>query len=180
MPPRNCRYKEQYTRKLRVVKYVKRQTVKHCHKCQLAKVNKFTVTPLASFIPPEDRFQPINIDLVGPLPLCQEYQYLLTMIDRHTRRPEAVPLKDISGETVAKAITSTWIASFGTPKTITTNQDRKFESHRFSISTEPNYHLQSSSQRDDREMASQTESIVKNSLARNKDNSTRRYNMLTR
>ncbi len=43
----------------------------------------------------------------GPLPTCQGYIYFLTMVDHFWCWPEAIPITDLSAETVAKAFCRT-------------------------------------------------------------------------
>ena len=49
-------------------------------------------------------FKRVAIDLVGPIgpPSEDSHRYILTLVDFPTRYPEAVPLKDIDTETMAR------------------------------------------------------------------------------
>ena len=57
---------------------------KSCIHCQKSKIQRHTATPFGNFPIPDNRFDNIHIDIVGPLPPCHECAYLLTCIDRFT------------------------------------------------------------------------------------------------
>nr|XP_043068289.1 uncharacterized protein LOC122321628 [Drosophila bipectinata] len=105
--------------------------VRSCIPCQKAKIQRHTKSPLGEYTASDARFEHINIDIVGPLPSSNGYRYCLTCIDRFSRWPAAIPLVDITAQSVANALISGWFAQYGIPLHITTDLGRQFESTLF-------------------------------------------------
>ena len=103
-----------------------------CLECQRAKVHRHTKAPLELFQVPQRRFDHVNVDLVGPLPSSHGFTYLLTMVDRTTRWPEAVPLTSLASVEMTRAFISTWVARFGTPSDISSDRGTQFTSELWS------------------------------------------------
>ncbi|XP_055505762.1 uncharacterized protein LOC129705893 [Leucoraja erinacea] len=72
------------------------------------------------------------MDIVGSLHLSQGVSHLLTVVDRLTRWPEAIPLMDTSDQSCAHAPVANWIARFRVPLDITSDQGAQFTSELWS------------------------------------------------
>ena len=99
-----------------------------CLRCQQSKIQSLVKFTIPSIDVPVRRFSHVHLDQVGPLPASQGYSYLLTMIDRTSRWPEAVPLSSITKETCARAFISTWDSRFGVPSLLTSDRGAQFTS----------------------------------------------------
>ena len=106
---------------------------KTCHQCQIAgkpnqSIPKAPLVPIPSVGEP---FEHIIIDVVGPLPKSSSgAEYLLTIMDRFSRFPEAIPIRSIKAPNIIKHLMH-FFSRFGLPKTIQSDQGSNFMSHCF-------------------------------------------------
>ena len=74
-------------------------------------------------------FRRIAVDLVGPIspPSEKGHRHILTLVDYATRYPEAVPLKNIETETVAKVLLDMY-SRLGIPEEVLSDLGTQFVS----------------------------------------------------
>ena len=101
---------------------------KECLPCQQSKVHRHVKAPLEEFKVPNRRFDHINVDLVGPLEECRGMTHLLTIVDRFTRWPEAIPLNITDTPECARALLHHWVSRFGLPADISSDRGPQFTS----------------------------------------------------
>ena len=107
------------------------QWARTCQDCQQSKITRHVKNTPTVISAPDSRFSHVHIDIIGPMPESNGFKYCLTMIDRFSRWPEAIPLKEATADTIAKAFYSGWVARFGSPKIVTTDQGAQFEAALF-------------------------------------------------
>ena len=93
-----------------------------CVSCQTSKVATHIKTPWARREPPDQRFGSLHVDLVGPLPESEGHKYLFTIVDRFSRWPEAIPLKDMTAVPCARAFLRHWVSRYGLPSDVTSER----------------------------------------------------------
>ncbi|BHF74535.1 hypothetical protein SprV_0501762100 [Sparganum proliferum] len=113
-----------------------RQWTRLCLACQKAKVGRHNKVTIGTFLAPDARFAHVHIDLVGPFSTSRGCIYLLTAIDRFTRRPISTPIPNITADSVAHAFLEHWISHYGGPSIITTDRGQQFESRLFNNLTD--------------------------------------------
>ena len=97
-----------------------------CVQCQRAKVTRHNYAPLQRYPPPSQKFRQLNVDIAGPLPNSNGYTYILVLVDRFSRWPVAVPMKDSRTQTIINALMHNWISLYEVPETITSDRGSQF------------------------------------------------------
>ena len=110
--------------------------VNTCHVCQIVgkpnqKIPKAPLFPLQVVSEP---FQEVQIDIVGPLPRTKSGNvYILTIIDRMSNYPEAIPVRSIKSRKVVEELVK-FFTKFGLPKVVQSDCGSNFTSKVFAES----------------------------------------------
>uniref|UniRef100_A0A914KP35 RNA-directed DNA polymerase n=1 Tax=Meloidogyne incognita TaxID=6306 RepID=A0A914KP35_MELIC len=105
-----------------------------CIRCQQRKnipkiVHKEPIHPIQI---PNEPFQRIHMDILGPLPETVEgYKYILSITDSFSKWLTAVPMINQTAISISQAFTDNWITKFGCPKVVVTDNGRQFISKIF-------------------------------------------------
>jgi transposase InsO family protein len=99
-----------------------------CPHCQRSKVHKHVHLQPEHIEVPRRQFAHVHVDLVGPLPRSAGFSCLLTVLDRTTHWPEAIPLATVTPADCAAGFFQGWVQQFGLPDTITSDRGPEFAS----------------------------------------------------
>ena len=112
---------------------IRKDIKSHINKCKLC----ITKNPMhgkhKAPIQPTDKvgrpFEKIAIDIVGPMShiSSEGHKYILTIIDTATRWPEAIPLRNVTSETICTALLDIF-TRYGFPDTILSDNGTQFTS----------------------------------------------------
>ena len=74
-------------------------------------------------------FEKVGMDILGPFPVtARGNKFVLVIMDYFTKWPEAIPIPDMTAETVAAVFVDRWVSNFGVPYEVHSDQGRNFES----------------------------------------------------
>jgi transposase InsO family protein len=92
-------------------------------------------TPMTVF-PPEGPLEFISMDFLGPLPTSQRgHKYILVISDLFSKLTVAVPMADQTASTVAPIFIDRWVACFGIPIVLLTENGSNFASKFMAVVT---------------------------------------------
>ena len=80
-----------------------------------------------------DVWERVSVDITGPHPKSSKMnQFILTLVDHFSKWAEAVPLRNHTAPTVARALMTHVFSRFGSPLQLLSDRGPEFESQLFS------------------------------------------------
>lgn len=106
--------------------------VTDCPACAKGKVQGRRRTNYLKLFPATEPFTEVCLDLLGPLPETSNGNvYLVVIVDRFTKLTRVVPIAREDADTVVSAFLDTWVASYGPPDTLLTDNGPQLASTHF-------------------------------------------------
>jgi len=103
--------------------------VANCTQCARNRVSKRRKTNYLKTFPPTEPLTDLCMDLLGPFPrTAAGNEHLLVIVDRFSKMTRAIPLKRIDAETITAAFLDNWVAAFGPPVTVFSDNGPQFRS----------------------------------------------------
>lgn len=133
--------------------------IKTCLPCQISKPNNNPIkAPLGRVDPPGQPFEKFAIDLVGPLPMTDDYnRFICVSTDLFSKRVYAQPLTEKAAPQVLKAAQLDWYRNPHLPKSVLMDNGTEFSGLRDFCSTagidvklSPAYHPQTNGEVENR------------------------------
>lgn len=103
-----------------------------CSTCAKAKVQGRRRTAYLKLFPAQEPLVDICLELLGPFPeSVRGNRFILVIVDRFTKLVRAIPIPREDAETVASAFCDGWVASYGPPDTVLTDNGPQLTSVSF-------------------------------------------------
>jgi len=103
--------------------------VTNCTQCARNRVGKRRKTNYLKTFPPTKPVTDLCMDLLGPLRrTAAGNEHLLVIVDRFSKITRAIFLQRIDAETIAAAFLHNWVASYGPPATVLSDNGPQFRS----------------------------------------------------
>ena len=106
--------------------------VRQCESC--ARYHRGAVRPQVALQTPlvGEPWERVSVDITGPHPRSsRQNQYILTLVDHFSKWAEAIPLRNHTAPTVARALMVHVFSRFGAPRQLLTDRGPEFESELF-------------------------------------------------
>ena len=105
---------------------------KHAEQCPACAKNRISErkrTTVMKLFTADEPFSGHAMDLLGPLPTSEGgHKHVLVICDRFIKWTRAIPLREATALTVALAFIDTWVAAYGIPDSVLTDNGPQFAS----------------------------------------------------